>query len=155
VIVVTGHQAEEVSRVLAGLDLAFVHNPHFADGLATSLKAGLPAVPDDAAGALVVLADMPGITGDMLDRLIEAFVSRPEPSIVLPTIEGKRGNPVLWPRAFFAELKEISGDTGARHLLGRHEAAIVRVELGKAAAADVDTPEALAAAGGVVVAERL
>jgi molybdenum cofactor cytidylyltransferase len=67
---------------------------------------------------------------------------------VLPTVEGKRGNPVLWSRDFFPELATISGDTGARHLLGAHEEAVERVEIGAAAGLDVDTPEALRAAGG-------
>jgi molybdenum cofactor cytidylyltransferase len=57
---------------------------------------------------------------------------------------------VLWPREYFAELSSITGDTGARHILGAHEDAITRVEIGAAAGLDVDTPEALAAAGGVL-----
>jgi molybdenum cofactor cytidylyltransferase len=68
----------------------------------------------------------------------------------VPTFDGKRGNPVLWPRAFFPELMEVSGDTGARHILARHEDVLERVEIGLAASTDVDTPEALSAAGGVL-----
>jgi molybdenum cofactor cytidylyltransferase len=104
----------------------------------------------DAAGVLVVLADMPGLTSDVLDRLIQAFGRRQGPAIILPTFNGKRGNPVLWSRHFFPELVAVSGDTGARHILGAHESAIERVEIGAAAALDVDTPEALAAAGGML-----
>jgi molybdenum cofactor cytidylyltransferase len=92
---------------------------------------------------------MPGVTAAMLDRLIAAFRERRGPAIVLPTVAGKRGNPVLWSRHFFPELMQVTGDVGARHLLGAHEDAIVRVELGAAAGLDVDTPEALQAAGGV------
>jgi molybdenum cofactor cytidylyltransferase len=151
VIVVTGHKAAEVSAALAGLDVRIVHNPDFAEGLATSLKAGLQAVPEEAGGALVLLADMPEITPAVIDRLIVAFRARPEPAIVLPTIVGKRGNPVLWSRAFFPELMTVTGDTGARHILARHEEAVERVEIGAAAGVDVDTPEALAKAGGALV----
>jgi molybdenum cofactor cytidylyltransferase len=150
VIVVTGHQAEEVGRALEGLDVTIAHNPDYADGLATSLKTGLASVPERAGAVLVVLADMPGVTSDLLNRLIDAFERAPQPAVVLPTIAGKRGNPVLWPRDYFGELRDLSGDSGARHLLGRHEAAIVRVEAGAAASLDVDTREALAAAGGVL-----
>ncbi len=151
VIVVTGHRAADIANALAGLDVQIVHNPDFADGLATSLKAGLYAVPESASGALMLLADMPGITGPVIDRLIGAFEAKSAPAIVLPTVDGKRGNPVLWSRAFFPELMAVTGDTGARHIIARHEEAVERVEIGAAAAVDVDTPEALAEAGGVLV----
>lgn len=151
VIVVTGHKTEDISAALDGLAVRIVHNPDYAEGLATSLKAGLQAVPEEAGGALVLLADMPEITTAIIDRLIDTFRARSGPAIVLPTIEGKRGNPVLWSRAFFPELMTVSGDTGARHILARHEEAVERVEIGAAAGVDVDTPEALAKAGGAVV----
>ena len=62
----------------------------------------------------------------------------------MPTIEGKRGNPVLWSRRFFPDLMAIEGDVGARHLIGRYGEAVVEVPVeGKAALVDVDTPEAL------------
>jgi molybdenum cofactor cytidylyltransferase len=151
VIVVTGHRAGDISKALAGLDVQIVHNPEFADGLATSLKTGLSAVPESASGALVLLADMPGISTAIVNGLIAAFERKPAPAIVLPTVDGKRGNPVLWARAFFPELMAVTGDTGARHILARHEEAVERVEIGAAAGLDVDTPEALAEAGGVLV----
>ena len=63
---------------------------------------------------------------------------------MVPTIEGKRGNPVLWSRRFFPDLMAIEGDVGARHLIGRYGEAVVEVPVtGKAALVDVDTPEAL------------
>ena len=150
VIVVTGDRAADIKAALGGLEVSFAHNPDFADGLATSLKAGLAAVPENASGALVLLADMPGITTEIIDRLIGAFRSKQPPAIVLPTFAGKRGNPVLWARAFFPELMAVTGDTGARHILSLHEEAVERVEIGAAAGLDVDTPEALAAAGGTL-----
>jgi len=151
VVVVTGHRADDIAKALDGLDVEIVRNPDFADGLATSLKAGLSAVPESASGALVLLADMPGITGEIMDRLIAAFRAKSAPAIVLPTVAGKRGNPVLWSRAFFPELMAVTADTGARHIIARHEEAVERVEIGEAAGLDVDTPEALAEAGGVLV----
>ncbi len=63
---------------------------------------------------------------------------------MVPTFEGKRGNPVLWSRRFFPDLMAIEGDVGARHLIGRYGEAVVEVPVeGKAAFVDVDTPEAL------------
>jgi molybdenum cofactor cytidylyltransferase len=94
---------------------------------------------------------MPGVTAEIIDILVDAFAARARPAIIVPTVEGKRGNPVLWSRAFFPELMQVTGDTGARHIIACHEEAVERVEIGAAAAVDVDTPEALAAAGGVLV----
>ena len=148
VIVVTGHMAGQVTAALAGLDIVFTQNDDYAGGLATSLRAGLAAVPAAASGALVMLADMPGVTGGVIDTLIGAFSPADGRAIVLPTADGKRGNPVLWSRVYFPELMALAGDTGARHLLAEHDDAVTTVEIGAAVAVDVDTPEALKAAGG-------
>jgi molybdenum cofactor cytidylyltransferase len=69
---------------------------------------------------------------------------------VVPTAKGKRGNPVLWSRAFFEVLRGISGDVGARHLIGENGEAVVEVEIGPAVTLDLDTPEAMRLAGGVL-----
>jgi molybdenum cofactor cytidylyltransferase len=158
VIVVTGHQPEAVRSALAGTDVTIVHNPDYADGLSTSLRRGISAVPPDADAAVICLADMPGVTDEVIDTLIAAF--RPEEGvrIVVPTSKGKRGNPVLWSRGFFDALRDVQGDVGARHLIGENPEAVAEVEIGPAAALDLDTPEAMAAAGGVLAeldAERL
>lgn len=146
VIVVTGHDRARVEQALQGLDVRFVHNPRFADGLSTSLVAGLSAVPDEADGAVVCLGDMPQVNGALIDRLIEAFDPDRGALVVVPTMEGKRGNPVLWSRRFFADLMQLEGDVGARHLITSNPEAIVEVPLEDAAVfLDVDTPEALVA----------
>ena len=144
VIVVTGHQREQVENALAGLPVELVHNPDFADGLGTSVRAGIAAVPADADGAIVCLGDMPQVDAGLIDRLIAAFDPDQGALVVMPTFEGRRGNPVLWSRRFFPDLTAIEGDVGARHLIGRYSEAVVEVPLeGKAALVDVDTPEAL------------
>jgi len=144
VIVVTGHQREQVENALAGLPVELAHNPDFADGLGTSVRAGIAAVPADADGAIVCLGDMPQVDAGLIDRLIAAFDPDQGALVVMPTFEGRRGNPVLWSRRFFPDLTAIEGDVGARHLIGRYSEAVVEVPLeGKAALVDVDTPEAL------------
>lgn len=146
VIVVTGHQRERVEAALAGLDVRFVHNPDFARGLSTSLKAGLAAVPADADGAIVCLGDMPQVDAALIDRLIAAFDPARGALIVIPVIDGKRGNPVVWSRRFFAELMALEGDVGARHLIGQYGEALAEVPVSDAGAlTDIDTPEALRA----------
>jgi molybdenum cofactor cytidylyltransferase len=146
VIIVTGHEQEKVERALDGLAVRFVHNPDYADGLGTSLRAGIGAVPDGADGAIVCLGDMPQVDHQLIDKLIAAFDPDAGALVVVPSIEGRRGNPVVWARRFFNELMSINGDFGARYLLGNYAEAVVEVPLsGDAALTDVDTPESLSA----------
>jgi molybdenum cofactor cytidylyltransferase len=146
VVVVVGHQQHQVRQALRGLKVRFAHNPDYAGGLSTSLRAGLGALPSDCAGAVVCLGDMPRVSAALIDRLIAAFDPVEGRSIVVPTWRGKRGNPVLWARAFFAEMQGVAGDVGARHLIGEHAGAVVEVEAdGEGTLIDIDTPEALAA----------
>ena len=145
VIVVTGHQAAEVEKALAGLKVKFVRNPDFAAGIASSVKAGIAAVPQEADGAVVCLGDMPLIEAGLIDRLIGAFAPDRGQLIVVPVSDSRRGNPVLWSRRFFDELMTLDGDVGARHLIVRHGEAVAEVTVeGHGAFLDIDTPEALA-----------
>ncbi|MGX1099765.1 NTP transferase domain-containing protein [Amorphus sp. MBR-141] len=148
VVVVTGHRADDVADALDGLDVTCVNNPAFADGLSTSLAAGLAALGDDVAAAVVLLGDMPMIEAPMIDRLIDAFDPNAGALIVVPTHDGRRGNPVLWSRRFFPELMAVAGDKGGREILADYPDAIAEVELGAAAAVDIDTPDALREIGG-------
>ena len=145
VLVVTGHQADDVRAALAGLDIAFVANSDFAAGLSSSLKAGIRALPKAAAGALVLLGDMPRIEAAHLDAMIAAFALEAGLAIIVPVHQGRRGNPVLWPASLFGEMLALEGDVGARSLLARHAGRVREIELGTdAVLMDVDTPDALA-----------
>jgi molybdenum cofactor cytidylyltransferase len=147
VIVVTGHQAEQVEKALHGLKVKFVRNPDFAEGLASSVKAGVAAVADGADGAVICLGDMPLISSNLIDRLIEAFAPDRGHLIAVPVSDNRRGNPVLWSRRFFNELMTLDGDIGARHLIARHGEAVAEVPVeGFGAFLDIDTPQTLEAA---------
>ncbi|MCO5065871.1 MAG: molybdopterin-binding/glycosyltransferase family 2 protein [Rhizobiaceae bacterium] len=150
VVVVTGHDDRRVAAAVHGLNVRLRHNPAYMDGLSSSLKAGVAALPADVAGALVVLADMPGIASADLDRMIAAFRNEGGRSIVRATHNGKRGNPVILPRSLFASVALLEGDTGARHLIEAGDAPVIDIELGEGASLDVDTRDALEAAGGVL-----
>jgi molybdenum cofactor cytidylyltransferase len=146
VIVVTGHQRERVEEALGGLPVRLVHNPHFADGLGTSLRAGIVTLPADVDGVVVCLGDMPQVDAALIDRLIAAFDPEKGALAVMPSINGQRGNPVLWARRFFADLIAIEGDVGARNLIKRYGEAVVEVPVeNKGVLTDVDTPEAFTA----------
>ena len=147
VIVVTGHQGELVERALEGLKVKFVRNPDFANGLASSVKAGIAAVSANADGAVISLGDMPLIDAGLIDRLIDAFAPDRGHLIAVPVAGGRRGNPVLWSRRFFKELMTLDGDIGARHLIARHAEAVAEVPVeGDGPFLDIDTPQALEAA---------
>ena len=148
VIVVTGHDAERVGAALRGLPVTIVRNPDYADGLSTSLRAGLEALPPETDAALVALGDMPSVSPADIDRLIAAFDPAEGRSIVVPVHQGKRGNPVLWGAAYFAEMKMLTGDAGAKRLLADYPEAVTEVELGAGILADIDTPADLAAFTG-------
>ncbi|MFZ4809130.1 MAG: NTP transferase domain-containing protein [Hyphomicrobiaceae bacterium] len=144
VVVVTGHAAEAIEAALDGLDVAIVRNPRFTEGLSTSLKAGLAALPDTTDAALVLLGDMPTVTAATLRRLIAAFAPKDGRHIIVPVRDGRRGNPVLWGRSLFPAIGAVTGDHGARHLLGANAELVVEVEISSDEIfLDVDTPEAL------------
>ena len=145
VVVVTGHQAEQVMHALGGRPVRVVPAPDYADGLSASLRAGIAAVPPEAAAAIVCLGDMPLVTGRMIDRLLEAYDPDEGRLIVLPTFRGKQGNPMLWDRRFFPEILRITGDSGARFLLGQHLENVAEVEMSDdGVLRDFDTAESLA-----------
>ncbi len=139
VIVVTGHDAEAVRAALQGRPVAFAHNPRYADGIATSIAAGIKALPGDVAGALVVLGDMPALGGGDIACLIAAFDPATAP-ICVPFAGGRRGNPVLFARALFDALAALTGDTGARALIAANLDRVREVAMaGDGTLADLDT----------------
>ena len=145
VVVVTGHEAEAIKLALAGREVGFAHNAGYAEGLSSSLASGVAAM-SGVDGVLICLGDMPRITPAHLDRLIAAFDPERGRSICVPTCRGKRGNPVLWSAAYFAEMRALAGDVGARHLMGEHGDEVHEVAIDdEAIFVDVDTPDALSA----------
>ena len=143
VIVVTGHQPEEV-QAAAGDQATFVHNPAFDQGLSTSLRVGISAVPEACDGALIALGDMPKVGAEHLRRLVAAHDPDEGHLICVPTRNGKRGNPVFWDRRFFEDMVALGGDVGAKHLIGDYEDVVVEVPMSDdAVLTDVDSPAAL------------
>ena len=144
VTVVTGHDAAAVESVLKDLPVRILHNPDYAAGLSTSLRAGVTDCGAD--GMMVLLGDMPAITPGLIDRTIAAFDPAAGRAICVATANGEQGHPVLWDRRFFAELANLTGDKGGRVLIAAHAALVCEIEAGDTGPlTDIDTPEALAA----------
>jgi molybdenum cofactor cytidylyltransferase len=149
-VVVTGHMQGAIRDALAGLDTDIVHNPDFAEGMGSSIRTGMQALPQSAEAVMVLLGDMPGIDAAAIDRLISAYRPEAGRAIIAAAHEGERGNPVLFDRLFFAGLSRLEGDSGARRILAEHAGLVTEVEIGSAARHDLDTREALAAAGAEI-----
>ena len=146
VVVVTGHEREAVEAALSGHDVAFAHNPDYGAGLSTSLARGVAALSPGVEGAIVCLADMPGVRAEHLERLRDAFDPGAGAAICVATRRGKRGNPVLFASRFFPEMCDVEGDVGARHLVGAYAELVREVEMpDDGVLLDIDSPSALRA----------
>ena len=147
VLVVTGHQSEKVAQALTGLDVICVHNSKHLDGMSTTVAAGITALPVEVQAAVITPGDLPEISARLIDRLIAIATASGGERIVFPTLPtGEQRNPVLWPRRYFAELAALSGDTGARGLVKKHQAQALPVLMTMLEAfADIDCPEDLQA----------
>ncbi len=140
--VVVGPDSHAVRAVLADLPVLLVENAEAAEGMASSIRAGVATLSRSHRGALIVLGDMPRVTTLHLRRLIEAFITSDYRSTVVPNFGGQRGNPVLWSAAYFDELRTLTGDVGARALLVRDAAALITVEMpDDGVLIDIDTSE--------------
>jgi molybdenum cofactor cytidylyltransferase len=145
VVVVTGFEALRIAEALRDLKVTIVHNPNFEEGMSTSLQAGLSALPPNTDGAVVLLGDMPEVESSDLEVLMAAFAAKGRQAICVPVNRGRRGNPVLWGTAYFAEMMRISGDVGAKQLIAQYQERVTEVAVGSNGIfADVDTPSDLA-----------
>lgn len=146
VVVVTGARHTEMEAALRDLPVRLCHNEDFAQGMAGSLQRGRDALTAPGPeGLIILLPDMPLVTVDHLHALAQAFRQAEGRRVVRATADGRPGNPVILPRALYQRFDTLSGDAGARQLIRAAE--VAAVEIGAAAFADADTPEALAALG--------
>jgi molybdenum cofactor cytidylyltransferase len=145
VVVVTGHEEQKIKASLTGRDVSFVFAPDHADGMAASLRAGIAALSGSIGAALICLGDMPLLDTATLNRIITAYDPAEGREIIIPVVNGQRGNPVLWGAKFFPELLDLAGDVGARQILHKHMESIYEIETDSdAILRDFDTAEALA-----------
>ncbi len=146
VLVVLGHEAEAVRAALADLPIGFTYNPRHAEGMTTSIQAGVAAAPADVLGYMICLSDLPLIETAEYDRLLEAFrkaLARDPACIVVPEFQGQRGNPVLFAASYRAAILAEERLTGCRGLVRRYPEHVVRVAMPTDhILQDIDTPEA-------------
>lgn len=147
ILVVTGSNRDAVRAVLEASDagpLTFIDAHDFAEGLSHSLIAGIRhalTLPLD--GLLIALADMPLVGVADLQALVDAFDPATGRSLIVPTVNGQRGNPTLWASNLLPEMLTLTGDQGARRLMDRFSGCLVEVPCANPGLlADLDTPEA-------------
>jgi molybdenum cofactor cytidylyltransferase len=138
VIVALGYDAEKVAEALAGLPVRLVHNPEFRNGQSTSIRKSLEALPFRTCAAVFLLADHPFAGREIVKALLEAHRRTLAPACV-PVFEGQRGNPALFDKALFNELRELNGDAGGRVLLEKYRDEIVAVPASREVLLDIDT----------------
>jgi molybdenum cofactor cytidylyltransferase len=148
--VVLGFQRETFQAQLSGLTCSIYENHDFAGGISTSLKCAIVSLDRSVDGALILLADMPALTAADIRKLTAAFQKSGGLAIVRATDNGKRGNPVILPRSVFPEIMKLQGDVGAKPVIEGFDGNVIDVEIGRAASIDVDTVEAIQAAGGTL-----
>ncbi|WP_288900487.1 molybdopterin-binding/glycosyltransferase family 2 protein [uncultured Sneathiella sp.] len=143
---VTGHEKQQVEALFNELGITSFHNPDYAQGLSSSLKTGFRALADDFDGVLICLGDMPLVSTSLFNALIDAFDLEEGRAIIVPTFQGKRGNPVLIGSQYKSDILTLTGDIGAKALIAENESHVFNVEADKDSIfTDIDTPEALIA----------
>ncbi len=139
IVVVLGAHADEIRQKIRFGKQRVVFNPDYADGMSTSLHAGLRALHPSTTAAIIVLGDQPFVAATTIDALIDEY-HRVRPSVVVPTYNGFRGNPVLVDASLFPEMMQIRGDIGCRAIFGDHQVTKVAVN-DRGIVQDIDTPE--------------
>ncbi|NIR53045.1 nucleotidyltransferase family protein [candidate division KSB1 bacterium] len=140
VLVVTGEDINQVLLELKQLDVNVLMNRNYLLGMSSSIITGIRAVNPNSDAALILLADQPNLQADTIDQLIQTFLDS-EKKIVVSRYDGIIGNPALFDRSLFPELKQIEGDVGARSVLKRHSDNIAVVDIPEEESLDVDTPQ--------------
>ena len=144
IYVVTGFERERIESRLREYSVNFVHNESFREGMGTTIAEGVKAISDQVFdGVMILLGDLPYLRADTVIAVAESFAEHDGRKIVIPTYDGDPGHPVVFPKAFFNELTQLSGDRGAREVYARHQSSVARIEVeDPGATRDLDTPPA-------------
>jgi molybdenum cofactor cytidylyltransferase len=147
VIVLGAHGDRVRAAIPRDARIAIVENPNYSRGQLSSLKVGLSAIQPDATGALVHLGDHPMVRVETFEAIVESYNQLDKP-IVIARHDGRRGHPVIFDRAIFAELQSAPQEEGARHVVNVDASRVAYVDLNDPGInLDLDTPSDLARAG--------
>jgi molybdenum cofactor cytidylyltransferase len=139
-IVVLGAEAERAEKELGGLECEIVMNPQFESGMTSSMQCGLAALPTTAAAAMILLADMPFVTADMISDMVRRY-QQTAALLVISDYEGVNAPPMLYDKRLFGELQATHGERCGRQVVQRHRDQAEVLGWPASALADLDTPE--------------
>jgi len=143
ILVVSGHEAAAVAAIAQAEGVDTVHNPDYAEGeMLSSLQTAVRALPDSVGAVLVMLADQPLVTPEVIGQILDAYERQPY-GLVAPTYEEQRGNPVLIDRRYFADLLALPAGAAPRHLLRQHPDDVLLLPVNSPGVLiDLDDPQA-------------
>jgi molybdenum cofactor cytidylyltransferase len=150
-LVVLGHEAERVREELRGLRCTTVFNPAYSQGMSTSLREGFRAVPDETAGGVALLGDMPLVSAAMIAALVDRFRAG-RATLVISNYDGVVAPPVLYGSALFAELRALEPGDAGRQVVQRHRREAEEIAWPASALADLDVPADLERARAALTA---
>ena len=120
VVVVTGYARDAVEEQMRAFTVALAHNEAYSEGQEGSVRTGLAALTGNFDAVFVVLADQPLIGAGDLTELIGAFKKRSGGHVVVPIVNGQRGNPILLDEVALAQILTSGTKLGCRHLVDKH-----------------------------------
>ena len=135
-------QYESIKRLAQSRGFDCIINSHPELGLSRSVRLGTTALKDQCGGIVYLVSDQPWLKQESVARMLDVFRGHPD-NIVGMSSSGKRGNPCVFPKAFFDELCNLSGDTGGRSVIEKHKDDLVLFEVDATELIDVDTPDDL------------
>jgi len=140
VLVVLGHESDRLRAELSGLPYTAVLNSDYGRGMNTSLRAGIAALPDDAAGAVVLLGDMPLVDASMVRALLTAF-RHSGPKLAISSYGGVVAPPILYGRALFPELRALEAESCGKSVVRNYRPEAVELQWPPETLTDLDSPE--------------
>jgi molybdenum cofactor cytidylyltransferase len=132
---------KEVHDLLENFELKLVSNHNAGKGMSESIKIGISNICKEAEGVMIIMGDQPLFLSEDINKLIEVFIK--ENKIVVASIEGKRRNPVIFPKKYFQKLLLVEGDKGGRNIVEKNENPKILVEYSKEKLMDIDFPSDL------------
>ena len=120
VVVVTGCDNELVTQAIPAAINEIIYNSHWQSGMASSIYSGISALPKNIDGNMIVLGDMPMLSKNTLDLLIDEFIVQHGDHIIYPIYEERQANPVIFPKKYFQEILSTTGDRGCKKVLKQY-----------------------------------
>ena len=143
-VVVLGHQNNVIQEIIQNKEVITTINEDYKKGLSSSLQCGISALPDDCDAAIIILADMPNIEIKVLNSIINNYNPKKNKSIIIPTFNGKKGNPILIDRKYFPDILKVKGDKGAKDIIANNKNYVLEIPQNNSSVLDdIDTKEDL------------